>query len=128
MSKQSHLNQHNLVLFDPWIRPYQVQPLLARVDLGAVEFYHIRSLLVTVSQHPVVLHAEVSSSALWGRKNLIATRLFHYVHMVESIPWAAIACQPRSGYVSMNKSWPIQCGHGYVWVIACLIFCLPTGC
>ena len=42
MSKQFYFNQfslalvHNLVLFDPYIGPYQVQPLQARVDLGVM--------------------------------------------------------------------------------------------
>ena len=42
MSKQFYFNQFNLVLvrslvlFDPLIGPYQVLPLRARVDLGAM--------------------------------------------------------------------------------------------
>ena len=42
MSKQSYFKQfglalvHSLVLFDPKIEPYQVLPLRARVDLGAM--------------------------------------------------------------------------------------------
>ena len=36
MSKQSHLNQHSLLQFDPIIGPYQMLPLRARVDLGAM--------------------------------------------------------------------------------------------
>ena len=42
MSKQFYFKQlslasvHTLVLFDPYIGPYQVLPLRARVDLGAM--------------------------------------------------------------------------------------------
>ena len=36
MSKQSHLNQHSLGLFDLKIGPYQVLPLQVRVDLGTI--------------------------------------------------------------------------------------------
>ena len=36
MQKQSLLNQHTLVIFDPLIRPYQEPPLEVRVDLGAM--------------------------------------------------------------------------------------------
>ena len=36
MPKQSYLNQLSLVLFDPKIGPYQVLPLRARVDMGAM--------------------------------------------------------------------------------------------
>ena len=43
------------------VRSYPVHSTISK-------FYHIRSLLVTVSQQPVALHAEGSSSALWGRE------------------------------------------------------------
>ena len=36
MQKQSHLNQHSLVLFDLFIGSYQVLPLWERVDLQAM--------------------------------------------------------------------------------------------
>ena len=36
MSKQSHLNQHSLILFDPYISPYQVLLLQVRVNLGMI--------------------------------------------------------------------------------------------
>ena len=36
MLKQSHFKQHSLVLFDSKMVSYQVLPLWARVDLGAI--------------------------------------------------------------------------------------------
>ena len=38
VQKQFHFTQYkySLILFDPWIGPYQVQPLRARVDHGAM--------------------------------------------------------------------------------------------
>ena len=48
-------------------------------------------LLVTESQHPVGLHAELHHT-LRKRKGPMATGAFHHARMFESILWEAIGC------------------------------------
>ena len=45
MQKAVNYGNHSLVLFEPYIWPYHVQPLAARVDLGAMTMKGYSSLL-----------------------------------------------------------------------------------
>ena len=64
MLKQSYLKQfslacvHSLVLFDPYIGTYQVLPLWARVDLGAMAmkgFSAFPKTPVLLKSHPEIV-------------------------------------------------------------------------
>ena len=49
---------------------------------------------------------EANLTWAWGREDYTHIREFYDMQAVESIPWAVIGCQPRSGYASMHIYWP----------------------
>ena len=56
---------------------------------------------------------EANRPWVWEREDYMRIRVFHDVQVVESIAWAGIGCQPRSGYASGHIYWP---AHWHIFV------------
>ena len=100
------------------------------VTLGfSTNFYYIYIYIVEVLLY-IVLALECCSHVLnyasrwiwqaWGGEDDMRIKVCHKTQVVDSIPWAMIGCQPRSGYTSIYIHWPI---HRHSWVC---IELLPT--
>ena len=75
----------------------------------------------------IELHIEMNLTWAWGREDYMRIRGFHDAQVDESIAWAMIGCQPKSGYASVHIYCPRIDIAGSVLSYSPLYFCLSVG-